>query len=77
TWSAPDAERLPDYASLDVNVSKIWAFTEALNVIGFASWANVLNRRNVRAWQYDADYAGREADLFGQRVFFVGAVLNF
>ncbi len=70
-------ERMPDYFSLSGNLSKMFALTEKLTLIGFLSAENITNHFNLRAYTYNFDYSSAIAERFTQRTFFLGAVLNF
>ncbi len=70
-------ERLPNYSILDVNISRVFLLSENSNLIAFASVSNAFNRENVRSVNYNFDYTEPFHELFSQRTFFFGFVLNF
>lgn len=70
-------ERMPDYFNLSGNISKVFALSENMMLIGFLSAENITNHSNVRAYTYNSDYSMTLAERFTQRTFFLGAVLNF
>jgi hypothetical protein len=70
-------ERLPDYAIVNWNISRILSLGERANVIVFFNCNNLFDRRNASGIAHNHDYSRWEYQLFSQRLFFVGAVLNF
>lgn len=74
---AAEQSRLPNYAIVSLNVSRIIAISERMNAVAFAALSNVSNRQNVRGYSYSFDYSQRQPELFQQRTFFVGVVVNF
>ncbi len=70
-------ERLPNYSIIDLNVSRVFMLSENSNLIAFTSMSNLLNRENVRSVNYNRDYTEPFNNLFSQRTFFFGVVLNF
>jgi hypothetical protein len=70
-------ERLPNYSILDVNISRVFLLSENSNLITFASVSNAFNRENVRSVNYNSDYTESFNELFSQRTFFFGVILNF
>ncbi|MEQ8926044.1 MAG: carboxypeptidase-like regulatory domain-containing protein [Fulvivirga sp.] len=69
--------RLPDYGIIDISISRIIPVNEKLNIICFGSVNNVLNKENIRTYQYNFDYTERNNSLFSQRTVYFGAVINF
>ena len=76
-WGAPMSERFPDYRRLDLSVSRVRAFGSRTTGILYLSLNNLLDRRNVQAWRYSADYAERMPvrSIFARSVY-VGATLQ-
>jgi hypothetical protein len=76
-WGAPMSERFPGYRRLDLSVSRARAFGPRTTGIFYASLNNLLDRRNVQAWRYSADYAERTPvrSIFARSVY-VGATLQ-
>lgn len=70
-------ERLPEYGTIDINVSRMFPISEKVNIIAFGSMNNILNKENVRTYTYIFDYSDRSASLFSQRTVYLGAVINF
>ncbi|MEQ8627585.1 carboxypeptidase-like regulatory domain-containing protein [Ekhidna sp.] len=69
--------RLPHYANIGLSVSKIFAVSEDLNLIAFASLNNVVDRPNIRGFSYNFDYSERNRNLFSRRTGYLGVVINF
>ena len=77
-WFAPrnQTNRLPSYRIIDVSISKIVPLGEGALVL-FLSANNVLDTKNIRGYSYDFEYIQQTADLYNQRVVFVGGVWSF
>jgi hypothetical protein len=71
------SERLPQYRTVDVSVSKIFPLTRRSTAIVFASAGNIFNFQNVRSYIYNYDYSSRKEYLFSQRTFYFGMIINF
>ena len=71
------ADRRPSYLNFGLSVSKIFLISEEVSIIGFASVTNITNHQNVRNYSYSRDYSTKEPNLFSQRTFYFGAVINF
>lgn len=69
--------RLPDYWNVGLSISKIFLVSEVFNLIAFASVNNAFDHDNVRGYEYSADYAVREENLFSQRTGYLGVIVNF
>ena len=69
--------RLSPYINMNLSVSKIFAFSEKLNVIVFANLNNIFDRKNVRSFDYTFDYSSNKPNLYSQRTGYLGAVINF
>jgi hypothetical protein len=71
-------EWVPDFARLDLSLSRIHRFTPSTLGILYVSVTNLTGRENVFSYRYTADYAERHAigALF-KRSFFFGASLTF
>lgn len=69
--------RYPNYARLDLNVSKTLILANRQLLILYASLGNTLDRRNVAGYSYDASYTERESLTYGRRVIFFGGVLQW
>ena len=76
-WGAPNSERFPPFRRLDVSTSRIRPLGADRLLVAYVSLNNVLDRRNVQAWRYSADYAERTPvrSLFNRSVYF-GATLS-
>jgi hypothetical protein len=72
-----ETERLPLYQIIDLNLSRLFAISENMNGVLFASISNLTDRRNERGYTYNRDYTIREAQLLSRRTFFAGMVLYF
>jgi hypothetical protein len=70
------ASRLPEYGTLDVNVSKIFLLGNH-TAIAFLSAGNIFNFKNVRDYSYNENYSSRSKELFSQRVIYFGLIINF
>ncbi|WP_424962234.1 carboxypeptidase-like regulatory domain-containing protein [Ekhidna sp.] len=69
--------RLPAYSNIGLSISKVFAISEGLNIIAFASLNNALNNENIRSYTYNFDYTERERNLFSRRTAYFGVVINF
>ncbi len=76
SYSSQDL-RLPGYSSFGLSVSKMLPISEKVNVIAFASVNNVLNRENLRDFEYNFDYSIQSESLYSQRTSYFGAVISF
>ena len=77
-YAAPDqAERLPDYSTIDFSVARVWPLSGDISMVAFGSINNLLNRQNVRAIDYNEDYSVSSNELFSQRVLYFGVVLQW
>lgn len=74
---AEESERLPDYFSLGLAVSRIFFVSEDFNIIAFASANNLTDHDNIRTHIYNQDYSSREEEYFSRRTVYFGAVINF
>ena len=45
--------------------------------VAFFNVGNLVNFRNVRGYEYNADYTKRNEQLFSQRVVYFGIMLSF
>lgn len=72
-----DDDRLPAHMSIGLSISKIFSISDDWNVIGFASFNNVTDHKNIRTYIYDRDYTSRDAAFFSRRTGYIGAVFNF
>jgi hypothetical protein len=70
-------DRLPNYLSVGLSVSKVFVLTDNLGMIGYLNVNNVLNRENISGYSYSADYESREAELFSLRTIYFGAQFSF
>jgi hypothetical protein len=75
--SANQPLRLPDYNVVDLSVSRIWPLSEKLSAILFGNINNVLNHRNVRTINYNQDYSQSFHELFSQRIFYAGIIVQW
>ncbi|WP_462247447.1 carboxypeptidase-like regulatory domain-containing protein [Ekhidna sp.] len=69
--------RLAYYSNIGLSVSKVFTISEKMNIIAFASINNILDRKNQRGFEYNADYTQRDNSLFSLRTGYFGAVINF
>jgi vitamin B12 transporter len=58
-YGTPMSERLPDFHRLDLSVGHIRRVGESLQAVLFYSLSNALDRENVHAYRYTADYRER------------------
>ena len=72
-----ETQRLPDYSTLDLSVSRLWPVFDRWTAVAFASVNNALNHENVRAINYTQDYQSSFHELFSQRTVYFGVVLQF
>ena len=70
------ASRLPTYNTIDINVSKIFLFSNR-TAVAFLSAGNIFNFKNVRDYNYNEDYSSKSSELFSQRVIYFGLIINF
>jgi vitamin B12 transporter len=78
SYGTPMSERLPAYHRLDFSIGHLRRFSESLQVVFFYSLSNALDRENVHAYRYSADYSERipVRSLFNRAHYF-GASLTF
>ncbi len=69
--------RLPDYGIMDMSITRLIPISERLNMIAFGSVNNILNKKNIRHYSYNADYTKRTSSLYSQRTLYFGVILNF
>ena len=74
---ANQALRLPDYNVIDLSISRVWPLSEKLSAVAFGNINNVLNHRNVRRINYNQDYSQTFNELFAQRTFYAGVILQW
>ncbi|MEO9870021.1 carboxypeptidase-like regulatory domain-containing protein [Ekhidna sp.] len=74
---AENLVRLGSYSNIGLSVSKIFTFSEKVNVIAFASLNNVMDTRNTRSFVYNFDYSERADSFYSRRTGYVGAIINF
>lgn len=72
-----DAFRLSPYITIGLAISKIFPVSEHYHLIAFANANNLLNRNNVRNYDYSHDYSTRQEALFSKRILYFGAIINF
>jgi hypothetical protein len=72
-----DVERLPQYQTFDLSVSKIFPFSQQSTAVVFLSSGNIFNFKNVRTYTYNHNYTTRKEYLFSQRTVYFGIVINF
>lgn len=77
TFGAPFAERFPAFRRLDLSVSRTRPLGAGRLLVLYASLSNALDRRNVQAWSYSADYTERQPvrSLFNRSVYFGGTLV--
>ncbi len=75
---APENEglRLPDYHRLDFSVSKIIGLPFGTAIL-YANANNLLDSKNVRAINYNADYTQQFSEYLNRRTVFFGVVVNW
>jgi vitamin B12 transporter len=72
-YGAINSERLPRYERLDFSVSKSYSVAKKASMIVFLGVTNVMNRKNVFAYAYSADYSQRRPAEGSQgRAFYFG-----
>ena len=72
-----NADRLADYFSANLSVSRLFPIAETFNMIGFASITNMTDRHNIRTYTYNRDYTERVGEYLGRRIFYAGIQVNF
>ena len=75
--SEDQALRLPDYNTVDLSVSRLWPLSGTWSAVAFGSINNLLNHKNVRDVNYNADYSESFQELFSQRTIYFGVVLQW
>lgn len=70
-------ERLPNYQTINLNISKIFPVGNDVVCVLYGSISNVLDKKNIQGYTYNADYTKQAARLFAQRLFFMGLMINF
>lgn len=70
-------QRLSEYANLSLSISKVFPFSEKMNVIAFANINNAFDRNNVRSYIYNDSYSDRTPSFFSRRALYIGAMINF
>ena len=76
-WGAPMSARFPDFRRLDLSLSRVRPFGARTQGVFYLALTNALDRRNVQAWRYSADWAERTPvrSIFNRAVY-VGATLQ-
>lgn len=72
-----DAERLPQYKTVDLSISKIFPFTKKSTAVAFLSSGNIFDLKNIRTYVYNSDYTVQKEYLFSQRTVYFGIIVNF
>ena len=77
TYGAPFGERFPAFRRLDLSASHSRPVGGGRIAVVYLSLNNALDRRNVQAWTYSADYAERRPvrSLFNRSVYFGGTLI--
>jgi vitamin B12 transporter len=72
------SERLPDYVRLDGRLTRVVPLSGGV-LVGYLEGLNLLDRRNVMAYTYDADYRNRHPvdSFFAQRTLVLGMEAQF
>lgn len=70
-------DRLSTYSNVSLSVSKVFAISEKLNIIGFASLNNIFDKKNVRSFVYNFDYSTSNSSFYSRRTSYAGVVINF
>ena len=68
--------RLPDYHRLDFSISRIIGLPFGTAIL-YANANNLLDNKNVRAFNYNADYSNQFAEYLNRRTIFFGVVINW
>lgn len=68
--------RLPDYHRLDFSISRIIGLPFGTAIL-YANANNLLDTKNVRAINYNADYSKEFAEYLNRRTVFFGVVINW
>lgn len=71
-YGAPFSERLPSLLRLDLSASRYRRVNDRVGLVLYVAVSNVLNRRNVYAYEYSDDFASRSPtpSIFGRGVYF-------
>ena len=73
-YGAINSRRLPLYQRMDLSASKSVAVANKISMILFVGLTNVMNRKNVFAYAYNADYSQhRPAEGAQTRAVYFGA----
>jgi vitamin B12 transporter len=72
------SERLPDYVRLDGRLTRVVPLSGGV-LVGYLEGLNLLDRRNVMAYTYDADYRNRHPvdSFFAKRTLVLGMEAQF
>ncbi len=70
-------ERIPDYAKLDLSISKLWTLYDNISIVGFFSTNNLFDRKNVRLVNYNFDYSDVFYESYSRRTFYFGVQFIF
>jgi len=68
--------RIPDYHRMDISISRIFGLPFGSAIV-YANANNLLDFKNVRTYNYNADYSERFAEYLNRRTIFFGVVLNW
>jgi len=68
--------RLPDYHRLDFSISRIIGLPFGTAIL-YANANNLLDTKNIRAYNYNADYSNEFAEYLNRRTIFFGVVINW
>lgn len=77
TYSDTDYIQFDDYKSIDLSISKLIPTGEKTTIVAFASLNNLMNSKNARSIEYNADYSFSSTNLFSLRTFYAGIVVNW
>lgn len=72
-----EGRRLPYYLNVGMSINKVIQLSDEFGFIAFASINNVLNRKNLRTYDYNFDYTAFEPSVFSLRTVYMGVVVSF
>ncbi|WP_421763391.1 carboxypeptidase-like regulatory domain-containing protein [Ekhidna sp.] len=72
-----ETNRLSAYSNIGLSISKIFAVSDEMNIIAFASLNNVFDSENLRGYSYNFDYSERGNNLYSRRTGYMGVLINF
>jgi hypothetical protein len=75
-YGAPFSERVPDFYRVDLSFSRLVPLPHSRMIVLFAAVNNILDRKNINAYQYSPDYSERTPvrSQFNRSVYFGATV---